>query len=113
VRNLIGPSRLIGLSTHDVDQALAGERAGADYLGVGPTFPSRTKPFSAYAGLPFVREAAEAVAIPWFAIGGIDAKNVQEVREAGGTRVAVSSALLEATSPGAAAREMKTLLTSR
>ncbi|HEV7282252.1 MAG TPA: thiamine phosphate synthase [Pirellulaceae bacterium] len=106
VRGLVGPSRLVGLSTHDLEQALAGEREGADYLGVGPTFPSRTKPFAAYPGIPLLIAAAGEVSLPWFAIGGIGAGNLAEVLAAGASRVAVSSALLEAQSPRAAAREL-------
>lgn len=113
VRALLGPSRLIGLSTHDIAQALAGEREGADYLGVGPTFPSRTKPFAAYPGVPFVQAAAEAVSLPWFAIGGIDAENLEAVLAAGAERVAVSGAALDAASPGEAARELRSLLRPR
>lgn len=109
VRKLLGPSRLIGLSTHNAEQALAGERDGADYLGVGPTFPSRTKPFDDFPGLPLVREVAPKVAIPWFAIGGIDETNLQEVLDAGAKRIAVSGALIEADAPAAAAQSLKTL----
>jgi thiamine-phosphate pyrophosphorylase len=113
VRKLLGPSRLIGLSTHNVEQALVGERDGADYLGVGPTFPSRTKPFDDFPGLSFIREVARQIAIPWFAIGGIDQANLKEVFDAGATRVAVSGALIEADVPGAAARSLKTMLQGR
>lgn len=106
VRDLLGPSRLIGLSTHGVEQALAGERDGADYLGVGPTFPSQTKSFAAYPGLSFVRQVASRATIPWFAIGGIDEANLDEALDAGATRVAVASALLNDASPGDAARRL-------
>jgi thiamine-phosphate pyrophosphorylase len=110
VRALLGPARLIGLSTHNVEQALAGERDSADYLGVGPTYPSRTKPFADFPGLPFVRDVARQTAIPWFAIGGIDQANVQNVVDAGAARVAVSGALIQADSPGSAARALKAIL---
>lgn len=107
VRDLLGPSRLVGLSTHDIDQALAGERDGADYLGVGPTFPSRTKPFADFPGLPFLREVARQIALPWFAIGGIDEMNLAEVLNAGASRAAISGAILHARSPGEAAQAFK------
>lgn len=110
VRGLVGPSRLVGLSTHDLEQALAGEREGADYLGVGPTFPSRTKPFDAYPGVPFIRAAAGTLSLPWFAIGGIGAGNVAQALTAGASRIAVSGALLEAQSPHTATQELKALL---
>lgn len=106
VRNLVGPSRLIGLSTHDLGQALAGELEGADYLGVGPTFPSRTKPFADFPGLSFVGEAAGRITAPWFAIGGIHHGNLSLVRDAGAERIAVAGAVLDAISPGEAARAL-------
>lgn len=98
-RRVVGPSALIGLSTHDraqLDQAIV---AGASYLGVGPVFPSATKDFSDLAGLAYVRLAAETTNLPWFAIGGIDEDTIDQVLEAGATRVAVSSAVVRADSP--------------
>ena len=86
--------RIVGLSTHSLEQALRAERDGADYVGVGPVFPTATKPGVKPVGLELVRQVAEQVKIPFFAIGGITLDNIDEVIAAGATRVAVVSALL-------------------
>ena len=88
--------RIIGLSTHSLEQALAAERDGADYIGVGPVFPTGTKPGAKPVGVELVREVAARVTVPFFAIGGITLANVGKVLEAGATRVAVVSAILNA-----------------
>jgi thiamine-phosphate pyrophosphorylase len=88
--------RIVGLSTHSLDQALAAERDGADYIGVGPVFPTATKPGVKPVGVELVREVAARVKTPFFAIGGITLDNIGEVLEAGATRVAVVSAILQA-----------------
>jgi len=88
--------RIVGLSTHSLDQALAAERDGADYIGVGPIFPTATKPGVKPVGVELVREVVARVKIPFFAIGGITLGNIGEVLEAGATRVAVVSAILQA-----------------
>ena len=98
-RRVVGPNALLGLSTHDADQLDAAALSGANYLGVGPVFASRTKDFAAFAGLEFVRQAAAHAPLPWFAIGGITLENLDEVLEAGARRVAVSSAVTRADRP--------------
>ncbi|WP_373653204.1 thiamine phosphate synthase [Schlesneria sp. DSM 10557] len=105
-RTIVGPERLVGVSTHSVEQARQAVLEGADYLGVGPTFPSTTKSFSDFPGLTLVREVSKEVSIPWFAIGGIGTGNVATVVGAGARRVAVSSAICSAPSPMAAARAL-------
>lgn len=105
-RKIVGPQRLVGVSTRCLEQADEAARNQADYLGVGPVFPSTTKHFSEFAGLDYVGEAARGVALPWFAIGGIDAGNVQSVRDAGATRVAVGRAVTGAADPAEAARRI-------
>lgn len=109
-RRIVGPNALIGVSTHNLDQLEAALRDGAGYLGVGPVFPSETKAFDDYAGLAFVRRAAEATTIPWFAIGGIDGSNVEEVIEAGATRIAAAGAVARADSPRQAAAALRACL---
>ena len=109
-RRVVGPTTLIGVSTHDrgqIDQAIL---AGAGYLGVGPVFPSATKDFSDLAGLAFVREAAEMTNLPWFAIGGINEDNLGEAIDAGARRIAVSGSVARADSPRRAARALKARL---
>jgi thiamine-phosphate pyrophosphorylase len=89
---------IVGLSTHSLEQALAAERDGADYIGVGPVFPTATKPGVKPGGIELVREVAARVKTPFFAIGGITLNNIDEVLKAGATRVAVVSAILKAGS---------------
>jgi thiamine-phosphate pyrophosphorylase len=87
--------RIIGISTHSIEQALAAERDGANYIGVGPVFATATKPGVKPVGVELVREVAARVKTPFFAIGGITLDNIGEVLEAGATRVAVVSAILK------------------
>lgn len=106
-RRIVGPDRLVGVSTHSLEQAQQAVLDGADYLGVGPTFPSATKSFEQFPGLEFVQAVAANISLPWFAIGGIDVSNVHEVVRAGATRVAVSSVICRSPSPG---QQVRTLL---
>ena len=111
-RAIVGPRRLIGVSTHTIDQARAAVLNGANYLGVGPTFPSQTKSFDEFPGLEFVREVAAEIRLPAFAIGGITSQNVGQVMAAGLRRVAVASAVTEAAKPHAAATALRAVLHS-
>ena len=112
-RRIVGPDRLIGVSTHTIEQARQAVLDGADYLGVGPTFPSGTKSFESFAGLKFLREVAAEITLPWFAIGGIDTNNLAAVLEAGASRIAISGAILTATDPHAATSDLLTNLSAR
>jgi thiamine-phosphate pyrophosphorylase len=100
---------LIGLSTHAPAQAAAAP-AHVSYLSVGPVWETPTKPGRPAAGLDYVRWAAAHVDRPWFAIGGIDATNVDEVVAAGATRIVVVRAILAADDPEAAARALREAL---
>jgi thiamine-phosphate pyrophosphorylase len=102
-RAIVGPRRLVGVSTHSIEQARRAVLDGADYLGVGPVFPSATKAFESLAGLELIRAVAAEISLPWFAIGGINAENASAVVAAGARRVAVSHAILSAADTAAAA----------
>lgn len=106
VRKIVGPTMLIGVSTHTIDQARRAVLDGASYLGVGPTFASTTKHFDHFAGLDLVHEVAAEIALPAFAIGGINAENIGQVIAAGLRRVAVSSAICDANDALNAARNL-------
>jgi thiamine-phosphate pyrophosphorylase len=106
VRAIVGPEPLVGLSTHSIEQARAAALEGADYIGVGPTFPSTTKAFTTYAGLGLARQVAAEITLPAFAIGGVSPENVGQIRAAGLERVVVGAAITAAADPGAAVREM-------
>jgi thiamine-phosphate pyrophosphorylase len=109
-RAIVGPRMLIGVSTHNIEQARAAVLDGADYLGAGPTFASRTKSFDAFAGLDYLREVSAETRLPTFAIGGIEAGNLHKVNDAGVSRVAVGAAVVDAVEPGAAARKLLDIL---
>ncbi len=106
-RQLLGPDRFIGCSTHSLEQALAAEREGADYLGCGPVFPTPTKPNYASVGTHLIAEVTARVHIPVVCIGGIEAGNVTDVLQAGGRCVAVVRAVCGAQDPQAAAMLLK------
>jgi thiamine-phosphate pyrophosphorylase len=106
-RALIGSDRLLGLSASTIDE-LAGV-ADADYVGV-TAFATPTKDDAVAGGLELLRSAAETLAVPWFAIGGIDLGNVAEVAAAGAPGVAVIRAIRDAEDPEAAARALRAAL---
>gem|GEM_PF-29316 len=98
-RQLLGPHKIIGRSTTNPEEMAAAIAEGADYIGVGPVYTTPTKPNKEAAGLEYVRYASEHASIPWFAIGGVDTNNVQEVAAAGAERVAVVRAIMQAEQP--------------
>lgn len=88
------PGPQLGLSSHAPEQAQAAMGTDADYVAVGPVFETSTKPGRPGVTLDYVRWAAENIDCPWFAIGGITLKNLDEVLEAGARRICVVSAIL-------------------
>ncbi|MFB7500898.1 thiamine phosphate synthase [Streptomyces sp. NPDC056161] len=106
-RAVLGDEVLIGRSTHAPEEAAAAAvQDGVDYFCTGPCWPTPTKPGRPAPGLDLVRyTAALGTARPWFAIGGIDLGNLDEVLDAGARRVVVVRAITEADDPGAAAAE--------
>ncbi len=113
-RGIIGPEPLIGLSSHAEAETLAAStEPAADYFCTGPVWPTPTKPGRPAPGLPLVRYAAGLrTARPWFAIGGIDETNLDDVLAAGATRIVVVRAITEADEPGAAAARLAARLRS-
>jgi len=106
VRRIVGPDVMIGVSTHSLAQVRAAVLDGADCIGCGPTFPSRTKSFGEFPGLDFLRRASLETGLPAFAIGGIDETNLAAVMATGIHGVAVSGGILNADQPF----EMATLM---
>jgi thiamine-phosphate pyrophosphorylase len=111
-RALIADDVLIGRSSHaEAEVAAAAVEEGVDYFCVGPCWPTPTKPGRPAPGLDLVRYAAGlSTDRPWFAIGGIDLGNLDQVLEAGARRVVVVRAITEAADPGAAAAQFATRL---
>jgi len=113
VRRALGPKAILGLSTHDHAEAAVARERGADYIGLGPMFATRTKTLSLDPGGPdLVARVADATDLPLYPIGGIDASNLPRLIRAGATRAAVSSAICCAADPERAARELRQLLTA-
>jgi len=92
---IMGRDRIIGVSTHDLEQAIEAERGGADYIGFGPVFHTMTKDAGSPKGVDMLREVKKQVTIPVVAIGGINLENVRSVLDAGADAVAVASAMLK------------------
>jgi thiamine-phosphate pyrophosphorylase len=112
VRRIIGNRKILGISTHNLDQAHRAVTNGADYIGVGPVFKSATKPRDFAAGLEYAAAAAREIAVPKVAISGIGPENVDKVVAAGISAVAVTAAVTGADDVAAAAREIKNRLVS-
>jgi thiamine-phosphate pyrophosphorylase len=100
----------IGLSTHAPEQAQRAIAAGPAYIAIGPVYATGTKPTAKPVTLEYVRWAAAHVALPWFAIGGINLQNLEEVLAAGARRICVVSAILNAPDTAASCREFKKIL---
>jgi thiamine-phosphate pyrophosphorylase len=111
-RRIVGADALIGVSTHSPEQARQAVIDGANYIGVGPTFPSGTKNFAAFTGMELLCGVAREIRLPAFAIGGITPANFSQVLAAGFTRVAVSGAVTTAADPATASRDLLKLLRS-
>jgi thiamine-phosphate pyrophosphorylase len=102
-RRIMGPDAIIGLSTHSREQIEAAASASVDYISVGPIWETPTKEGRPATGLELIREAAGIAERPFFAIGGIDAGNVEQVVSAGADRLCVVRAIRDAENPRAAA----------
>jgi len=109
-RAVVGPGRIVGLSTHSEEQLAAAMAEPVDYVAVGPVFETPTKPGRPAVGLELVRVAAATARLPWFAIGGIDVENAAAVVAAGAERLAVVRAIRDVGDPAAAARTLRALL---
>jgi thiamine-phosphate pyrophosphorylase len=124
-RQVLPGAPAVGLSTHSPDQvdaaiAAAQGPGGLNYFCVGPVWATPTKPGRTAVGLDLVRYAAGAVRsadgetggrqLPWFAIGGIDLSNVEQVVAAGASRIVVVRAITEASDPAAAAAQLLSAL---
>ncbi|MGC4108291.1 MAG: thiamine phosphate synthase [Thermomicrobiales bacterium] len=104
------PLPFVGVSVHTLAEGVAAAADGADYVTFGHIYPTPSHPGEPPAGIGRLRELVDAVGIPVFAIGGIDATNVQEVLHAGATGVAVISAILRADDPAAATATLRAVL---
>ncbi len=110
VRRIVGADAIVGVSTHDLDQVRAALLDGADYIGCGPTYPSRTKTFGHFPGPAFLRAAAAETRLPAYAIGGIELGNLAETLASGIHGVAVANAIASASDPAEAVKAFRSVL---
>ena len=109
IRSLIGPDKILGISAGTVEEAIAAENAGADYIGVGAVFGTSTKMNAHNLTVEKLKEISSCVSIPVVAIGGINGKNLMELSGSGVDGVAVVSAIFAAEDPGKATAELLAL----
>ena len=110
-RRIIGPNKIVGKSTHSLEQAVAAQAEGADYIGFGPLFATPTKPGRPAIGTGDIAAAHEQVSgIPIFCIGGVKLENLPGLVEAGARRVVIVSGILQADDPAQYIREVKACL---
>jgi len=108
-RRRLGPEKLVGISTHTLEEAVAAEAARADYIGFGAIYPTGSKDIAHLASPELLARVRPHISIPMVAIGGIDRDNAPEVIDAGADCLAVISAVMSSPQPGLAAEELKTL----
>jgi len=109
-RMILGKDRIIGVSCHSLAQALAAQKQGADYIGIGPVFLTPTKPKVKPIGPAILSKIRRSIRIPFFAIGGIDSQSLPEVAALGVSRAAVVRAVCRSADPCSAARSLRKLL---
>lgn len=105
-RALLGPNKIIGVSTRTIEQARKAQQDGADYIAVGSMFQTDSKADAEHVGVERLREMRQAISSPLVAIGGIDRNNIGEVIDAGADSVALISAVMQDTDPTMASREL-------
>lgn len=106
IRAMIGPDKILGISAGTVEEAVAAEKAGADYIGVGAIFTTSTKKNARSMTMEHLKEIVSSVSIPVVAIGGISAENILQLRGSGVDGVAVVSAIFAAEDPGKATADL-------
>lgn len=106
IRAIIGPDKILGISAGTVEEAVAAEQAGADYIGVGAVFSTSTKKDARTMSIAQLTEIQKSVNIPVVAIGGISADNVMQLQGSGVDGIAVISAIFGAAQPGQATAHM-------
>ena len=111
VRRILGPDKILGVSTARVDEAVQAEKDGADYLGVGAMYATGTKANTRSVTMEALAQIREAVKIPIVVIGGIGPKNAAEFRGKGIDGLAVVSSIIAQPDIEAAARNLKRIFT--
>jgi thiamine-phosphate pyrophosphorylase len=109
-RKILGGEKIIGATSHNIREAKFAEKAGADYISVGPFFKSKLKPYLEPYGFSYIQEVKKSIKIPFFAIGGITKENVKEVLARGAERIVVSCGIILEKNPKLATRFFKNSL---
>ncbi len=106
-RKILGKDKIIGISCHSLKQAIKAQKEGADYISIGPVFPTPVKPEYKPVGLELINKIKARIKIPFFAIGHINQFNIDNVISMGARRVAVCRAIIEARDIPATIRTLK------
>ena len=109
-RRILGNKKIIGISCHNLAQAMEAQKKGADYIGIGPIFSTPTKPEYKAIGSDILKDIKKHITIPFFPIGGIDETTIQKVVSAGARRVSVCRAVCKKRSVGKAIQNLKKYL---
>ena len=112
-RQILGSQRIVGRSTTSPEEMALALAEGADYIGVGPVYETPTKAGKAAAGLEYVQYAVKNATVPWFAIGGIDGSNINDVLQAGAPGIAIVRAIMAADNPTQAVQYYLSVLNRR
>lgn len=107
-RRFLGKDKIIGISCHNLKQALEAQKEGADYIGLGPVFATQTKPEYKPIGLGVMKKVAQNISIPCFALGDINRGNIGQVLSSGAKRVALCRAVLKSGNIPLAIKQFKT-----
>jgi thiamine-phosphate pyrophosphorylase len=112
-RKILGNEKIIGVSTHNIIQARQAQKDGADYIAIGPVYPTTTKDYEPSIGLEVIQEISREISIPFLAIGAITLDNLDDVLNAGASRVAVCSAIISSKDILSTTKEFKNKLDFR
>ena len=112
-RQLLGAQKIIGVSTHSLDEALEAQHQGADFVLFGPVYftPSKST-YGAPQGLNKLKEIVEKISLPVYAIGGIKLENILDLRSMGVSRVALISAIMSSDAPRKATSDLLRMIGS-
>ena len=110
-RELLGPEKIIGKSTHCIEDIKNAEQEGCDYIGIGPVFPSKTKNQLNPIGVNYLRKGLRETLLPAFAIGGINSSNINKLNKINNLRIAVSNAIINSNEPFSKTKELIKFLT--
>jgi len=104
------PNLIIGSSSHNLDEALKAQEAGADYINIGPIFPTNTKKHLKVAGVEMIKKITPHLTMPFTVMGGIKLSNIDEVLHAGARKIAVVTAVTMAEDMESAVRELRAVI---